>query len=353
MKKLLSLLAVLLLAVTCAACTGNSKESAEIHVFMPGEYISDEVVKQFEKETKIKVTFDNFASNEEMYTKLLGGASYDVIIPSDYMIEKLIQENMLQKLDKSLITNFNSLYEGVLNQEFDPNNDYSMPYFWGNVGIVYDETVVDEADVLNEGWEVLRNEKYKGILYMYDSARDSFMIPLKVLGYSMNTADEKELNEAYQWLIEQNEKMDVAYATDECIDGLAYATEGKYLGVMYSGDAAYILGENENARFYAPEEGTNFWVDAMVIPSNAKMVKEAHEFINYMIGYDAQEGNSLEVGYCTVNKDVLEDLTAEGGDFAENEAYIPRERNANDEVFHTGEVNRKITSELWNRVVAH
>ncbi len=351
MKKLLSVLFALLLLVSVSGCSDSNKADAEIHIFLPGEYISQDVVNEFERQTNIKVTIDNFASNEEMYTKLLGGASYDVLIPSDYMIEKLIQENMLQEIDKSIIDNLDDLYEGVLNQEYDPNNDYSVPYFWGNVGIVYDSTKVAEEDVMSQGWEVLRNPKYKGILYMYDSARDSFMIPLKVLGYSMNTDNETELQEAYNWLLEQNQTMDVAYATDECIDGLAFATEGKYLGVMYSGDAAYIISENENMRFYAPKEGTNFWVDAMVIPSNAKNVKEANMFIKYMIEYDSQYDNSLEYCYSSVNKDALADLCGEDGEFYGNEAYLPRTRNNNDEVFHTSEVNRKLTSELWNNIM--
>jgi len=325
----------------------------KVYVYLPGEYINQDIIDQFEYEYRIQVIMDNFGSNEEMYTKLLSGVSYDVIIPSDYMIERLINEEMLQPIDKNTVTNLSYLYEGVLNKNYDMDNTYSVPYFWGNVGIVYDETVVDEEDVVSQGWEVLRNPKYSGILYMYDSARDSFMVALKALGYSMNTDDEEELNDAYEWLIEQNETMEVAYATDEIIDGLAYATEGKYLGYIYSGDAAYILSENENARFYAPPEGTNYFVDAMVIPKNAKNVENANTFINYIIDYDSQYDNSTYVGYCTVSWEALRELTAEDGEFDGNEAYLPREITSVDETFHSSEKNRLITSELWNRVVMH
>jgi len=348
MKKLYSLLISLILLLSNTGCSNDF--IGTMHLYLPGEYISEEVIEQFQYEYKIQVIVDTFGSNEEMYTKLLGGLSYDVIIPSDYMIERLLEDEMLQPIDKSIVTNIDYLYDGVLNQTYDPNNDYSIPYFWGNVGIVFDETMIDEDDVYNQGWEVLRNTKYKGITYMYDSARDSFMIPLKVLGYSMNTDNEDELNEAYNWLVKQNQTMELSYASDECIDGLAYCTDGKYMGVMYSGDAAYILDENENMRFYAPP-GTNFWVDAMCIPKNAKEVEYANMFINFMIDYDSQYDNSSYVGYCTVNKEALRDLTAEDGDYAENEAYLPRERTDLDESFTSGEKTRKITSELWSKVI--
>jgi len=349
MKKLFSLFICLILL---SGCFFNDY-IGEIYLFLPGEYINEEVVEQFEYEYHIKVNIDTFDSNESMYTKLLGGAVYDVVIPSDYMIEKLIQEEMLEEIDKSLITNYNQLNESVLFQDFDYDNKYSIPYFWGNVGIVYDQTVVDEEDVLNEQWEVLRNPKYKGIIYMYDNSKDSFMIPLKMLGYSMNSKNLDEVQKAYEWLIEQNEIMDIAYVTDEAIDGLAYCTDGKYMGVMYSGDAAYILGENENMRYYAPEVGTNFWIDSMVILKNAKNKEYANMFINFMIDYDSQYDNSTYVGYCSVNEEVLRDLIAEDGDFADNEAYLPRERTEKDESNHSDDKMRVILAEYWIKVMNH
>ena len=345
MKKLLSLLFVLMLIT---GCSGQKYEAGEVQIFLPGEYISDEVVRSFEKETGIKVSITTFESNESMYTKLLGGTVYDVIIPSDYMIERLTSEKMIQKLDKSQITNMDQLYDQVLNMDFDPNNDYSIPYFWGNVGICYDTTLIDSNDVETEGWNVLRNSKYKGMIYMYDSIRDSFMMAEKALGYSMNTDNPDELNAAYEWLIDIATNMDPAYVTDEAIDGLANGE--KAMGMMYSGDAAYIISENENMAFWAPTEGTNYFVDAMVIHKDAKNVENAYKFINYIIDYDAQMENSSFVGYSSVNSQALNDLASSGGDFEGNDAYIPRNKNANDEVFHNNEEVLKTISELWVKV---
>ena len=164
MKKLLSVLAVLLLLVGCSNGNGggsSGKEGGELYIFLPGEYISNDVINAFEDETGIKVYITTFDSNEMMYTQLLGGTVYDIIIPSDYMIERLISEEMVQPLDKSKLQNMDKIYGQVLNMDFDPNNDYSVPYFWGNVGICYDETLVDKADVESQGWNVLRNTKYK------------------------------------------------------------------------------------------------------------------------------------------------------------------------------------------------
>jgi len=349
MKKLISLLIIIFAGLFAfrMALNGNY-ENGELYIYLPGEYINDEVVEQFKYEYGIDVTIDTFESNELMYTKLLTGASYDIVIPSDYMIERMIKEELVQPLDKTKITCFDQIYDDVLHMDFDVNNDYSVPYFWGNGGIVYDETIVDEDDVINEGWSVFKNEKYKGQIYMYDSIRDIFMIALKDLGYSMNTNNPEELEAAYNWLCDIAVKMKPAYAADECIDGLAY--EEKAMGFMYSGDAAYILSENENMRFYAPDEGTNYFVDAMVIPKNAKNVENAYKFMNYITSYDAAYDNSSYVGYASVNKEVLEDLTQEDADFDGNEAYIPRIKTDNDEVFHNDEKMLKVISEYWTKV---
>ncbi|MBR2577414.1 MAG: ABC transporter substrate-binding protein [Erysipelotrichaceae bacterium] len=345
MKKLLSVALSLLLL---SGCFSTSYDNGELNIFLPGEYISDEVIEQFEFEYGIKVKITLFDSNEAMYTKLLTGASYDIIIPSDYMIERLISEEMLQKLDKSKLTCLDYIYEGVLDMEYDPGNEYSIPYFWGNAGIVYDPEIVDPEDVETQGWAVLQNTKYKGQIYMYDSIRDIFMVAFKSLGYSMNTNDENEIEEAYQWLLQIARTMEPAYATDECIDGLTYGE--KAMGFMYSGDAAYILAENEDMAFFVPEEGTNYFVDAMVIQKNAKNVDNAYAFINYITDYDAAFENSVFVGYCSVNKEVLHDITLPDGDFYENDAYIPKDMGENDETFRNNEKLLKVISELWDKV---
>ena len=200
----------------------QSRGCKTLNVYNASEYIGEDVLKNFEEEFGVKVNYSLFDSNEAMYIKLQSGAKYDVIIPSDYMIERLISEDMLQPIDKSIVTNLSNLYEGTLNKEYDPDNTYSVPYFWGNVGIVYDSTVVDQADVESQGWDVLRNTKYKGQIYMYDSQRDSFMMAFKALGFSMNTENEDEINQAYEWLLDIHKNMDPAYVTDEAIDGLIY-----------------------------------------------------------------------------------------------------------------------------------
>ena len=348
MKKLFSILLSILILFSLTGCLSNSYENGELYIYLPGEYLSDEVVEQFEYEYGIKVYVSTFDSNENMYTKLLGGTVYDILIPSDYMIERLISEKMVQKLDKSLIPNMSVLDENVMGMDFDPNNDYSVPYFWGNAGICYDTTQIDAEDVEAQGWEVMRNTKYKGMIYMYDSIRDAFMMAEKALGYSMNTDDPEQLEKSYEWLVQISKTMDPAFVTDEIIDGLTYGE--KAMGFVYSGDAALILSENEDMAFWAPEEGTNYFVDAMCIHKDAKNVENAHKFINYIIDYDAAFENAVFVGYTSSNAEVVKDLTMEDGDFEDNDAYVPREMNENDEVFHNNEEVLKIISDYWMRV---
>lgn len=354
LKKLLVSLLALLMLVGCGSSNKTASEFSDadfsgqtLNIYLPGEYIDEEVVAAFEEEYDVKVNISLFASNEEMYTKLLGGTSYDVLIPSDYMIEKLISENMIKKIDKTKIPSIKDLYDGML-CDYDPDGEYSVPYFWGSVGIVYDTTKIDQADVESQGWEVLKNPKYKGLTYMYDSERDSFMVALKALGYSMNTHDESELEEAYKWLLDLDNKVEPLYVTDEIIDGLAYISDGKYMGIVYSGDATYILGENENAKFFCPEEGTNIWTDAMVLHKDCKNDDLAYAFIDWMISYDNALANSEYTGYTSPNAKAMEELAE--GEFADYNSYVPRSRFAKDEVFHHDDEVKKIISEYWIHV---
>ena len=225
-----------------------------------------------------------------------------------------------------------------------------MPYFWGSVGIVYNKNNVKLSDLESQGFAVMKNTDYKGRIYMYDSERDSFMIALKSLGYSMNTDNEAELNEAYDWLVELNKTMEPIYIGDEVIDAMINGT--KDMAIVYSGDAVTILDENEEMSYFTPAEGTNIWVDAMVIPKNAENPKLAHEFINYVLTYDASYGNSEAVGYASTNKDVLADMSTGDGIYAENVAYVPRGGYAKDEIFHDNQVIRKMLSEMWIKVKA-
>ena len=321
-----------------------------LYIYLPGEYMGEEIIPTFEEMTGATVIVENFDSNEQMYIKVTNGESYDIIIPSDYMIQRLLEEGHLQKLDKSLLTCFDVLNPEVMGQPFDPMDEYCVSYFWGTVGIVYDKTVVDEADLKEQGYGIFLNEKYKGDIYLYDSERDSFMMALKNLGYSMNTESEAELQAAYEWLVQCVTTMEPEIVTDEIIDNMAQGR--KALGLCYSGDATYIMSENENMGFYMPEEGTNRWYDSMVIPKNAESIELAHEFMNYICSYDAAYDNSDWVGYTSPNVAVMEALSSEEeeGSYAGINAYLPRTDHPMDEVFVFNEETKKIIGNLWSKV---
>ena len=332
---------------------GGSKEERPfegqtLHIYNWGEYTGENIIADFEKETGATVIQENFDSNEQMYIKVANKEPYDILVPSDYMIERLIQEDLLQKLDHSKLTCMDKLADAVKGLPYDPDNEYSVPYFWGTVGIVYDKTKVDIKDLEEEGFGIFLDEKYKGDVYLYDSERDSFMMALKALGYSMNTTNEQETQEAYEWLVQCVETMDTEIVTDEIIDNMAQGR--KALGLIYSGDATYVMDENENMGYYMPKSGTNLWSDAMVIPKNAKNPELAHAFINYASDYAGAYDNSSYVGYTSANQEVMDDIYGEGGDYEGIDAYIPRIDNPKDEVFVYNEDTKKIMGDLWSRV---
>lgn len=320
-----------------------------LHVYNWGEYTGENIISGFEELTGAKVIMDNFDSNEQMYIKVANGDAYDVLVPSDYMIQRMMQEKMLQKLEPETRKEcLGELADAIKGLPYDPKNEYSIPYFWGTVGIVYDKTKVSEEDLEKDGWDIFLDQKFKGDIYLYDSERDSFMMALKALGYSMNTTSQDELNDAYNWLIQCVQTMDPEIVTDEIIDNMAQAR--KALGLIYSGDAAYVMSENENMGFYMPKSGTNLWSDAMVIPKNAKNPKLANEFIRYITSYDAAMDNSSYVGYTSPNKEVMEELGGKSGDYDGINAYTPRAGYDKDEVFQYDEITRKIIADLWSRV---
>ena len=343
---------VLALIVGLLAMQGGGQdrpfEGQTLYIYNWGEYTGENIISDFEEETGASVVMDNFDSNEQMYIKVANQEVYDLLVPSDYMIQRLIEEDLLQKLDKSKLDCMDKLSDAVKGLPYDPNNDYSVPYFWGTVGIVYDTTKVDIEDLEREGYNIFLDEKYKGDVYLYDSERDSFMMALKALGYSMNTENEQELLEAYDWLVQCVQTMDTEIVTDEIIDNMAQGR--KALGLIYSGDATYVMAENEDMGYFMPEDGTNLWSDAMVIPKNAQNPDLAHAFINYACDYDGAYDNSSYVGYTAANEEVMNDLAGEGGDYEGINAYIPRTDNPNDEVFVYNEDTKKIISDLWSRV---
>ena len=323
-------------------------EGQTLYIYNWGEYTGENIIPDFEEETGASVVMDNFDSNEQMYIKVANQEVYDILVPSDYMIQRLIEEDLLQKLDKSKLDCMDKLSDAVKGLPYDPDNDYSVPYFWGTVGIVYDKTKVDIEDLEREGYNIFLDEKYKGDVYLYDSERDSFMMALKALGYSMNTENEQEIQEAYEWLVQCVQTMDTEIVTDEIIDNMAQGR--KALGLIYSGDATYVMAENEDMGYFMPEGGTNLWSDAMVIPKNAQNVELAHAFINYACDYDGAYDNSSYVGYTAANEEVMNDLAGEGGDYEGINAYIPRTDNPDDEVFVYNADTKKIISDLWSRV---
>lgn len=319
-----------------------------LSVYMPGEYMGENVIPDFEKATGATVAMEYFDSNEQMYIKVANEENYDILIPSDYMIQRLMDEGYLQKLKPELLTCMDEITDSVKHPAFDPDDAYSVSYFWGTVGIVYDKTKVSEEDLEQEGFNIFKDTKYRGDIYLYDSERDSFMMALKALDYSMNTENEAELQEAYQWLVECVQTMKPEIVTDEVIDNMAQGR--KALALCYSGDAAYIMAENENMGYYLPESGTNLWYDSMVIPANAKNVELAHEFINFVTSYDYAYDNSSYVGYTSPNQEVLDVLSGEGGDYEGINAYLPRVGYPKDEVFVFNDDTRKVIGNLWSKV---
>ena len=347
MKKFMAV--ALVLVIGFSAFAGVKSKGNVLRIFNAGEYMDPELITQFEERYNCKVIYETFDSNESMYTKLMSGSKYDILIPSDYMIERLITEDMLIPVDWDNISHKDDIDPENMGYAFDPENKYSVPYFVGTVGILYDKEKVDEKD-LEQGWEILRNPKYAGDLYMYDSERDSFMIALKALGYSMNTSNEKEIEKAYEWLIEQKKTMDVVYAGDDVMDNMIAGN--KSLAVVYSGDGAYIMAENDKLGYFEPEQGTNEWCDCMVMTKDCQNEALAESFMDYMLEYDVVYQNSIFVGYTTPVAEVREEL--KGTEFDGINAYIPGIGGPNNEVFrYQDKKTKQLFADLWTKVKAY
>ena len=349
MKKLL--ISLFLMRMFLAGCSAsNGEEKQVLKVFNWGEYIDTEVIAEFEDLYNARVIYDTYDTNELMYTKIQGGEAYDILNPTDHMVERLISEGLVQKIDLSKIPNMSNIYPELLNRPFDPNNEYSVPYFWGNIGIIYNTTTVDVADLEAEGWKVLANPKYTDRIYIYDSSRDAFMIAEKALGYSVNTTNEAEIEAAYQFLKTINDTTKPIYIDETIIDSMI--TEQKDLAVDFSGDAAFIISQNPNMSFYVPAEGTNVWMDSMVIPTNAPNPDLAYKWINFMMENDVATRNTIYVGYTSPNIAAFESVTGAGGDYEGNPAYGPRMNNPLDEVYRYDDALKSILADKWTRVKA-
>ena len=287
-------LAAVAIAVFSISRFASINSKPVLRVFNSGEYVDTQLIDRFEKENNCKVVYETYDSNESLYTKLQSGSEYDIVVPSDYMIERLIKEGYLQKIDWSKIKNRDKIVPKILNMNYDKKQEYSVPYYWGSVGIVYDKTKVNKKD-LKQGWDILKNKKYSGDIYMYDSERDSFMVALKSLGYSMNTKDKKQLKQAYNWLMEQNKTMKPVYVGDDVIDNMI--SGNKAMAVVYSGDGAYIISENENMDFFIPDQGSNVWVDSMVVTKYCTNTDLAYKFMDFFLQKDVAIQNAEYIGY--------------------------------------------------------
>ena len=359
MKKIACLVLAASLAMFAAGCggspAGGEGESAApltgvtLNVFNWGEYIDDEDYKvndRFTFETGIKVNYKNFTDNESMYAVISSGAAeYDVVFPSDYMVGKMRKEGMLEKINFENVPNFQYIDSTLKNPNYDPTNEYSVPYTWGTVGIFYNTKKVDAAD-LALGWDLLWCDKYKGKIFMFDNQRDAFGIALKKLGYSMNTTVEAEWQAAYDELLRQKPLLN-QYVMDQVYDKLI--NEEGWIAPYYAGDGKIMMDPEEgntDIDFFVPEGGTNLFVDAMCILKGSQHKAEAEAYINFLCRTDVAKANAEYIGYSTPQTEARAQLDPEVG---ENPNFYPPDSVLEKaEVFETlpDDTNR-LMDDLW------
>lgn len=352
MKKLFALLFCgILCAAALTGCGSSGGENGEVYVYNWGEYIDPETITMFENETGIKVIYDEFDTNEAMYPKVAAGSSaYDVICPSDYMIQKMIDNDLLQELNfdnmPNARANIGAQYY-VQSEAFDPGNKYSVPYCWGTVGILYNKTMVTDPVT---SWSILWNEKYADNILMQDSVRDAFMVALKMNGYSMNTLNEEELQIAKNALIEQKPLVQ-AYVIDQVRDKMIGGEAA--IGVIYSGEAIYTQRENADLEYVVPEEGTNVWIDGWVIPKNAPNKENAEKFIDFMCRGDIALLNFEYITYSTPNTEAQKLIEDE--DIKNSRIAFPDLSQYNNlETFnYLGDEGDELYNNLWKEVMSN
>lgn len=316
-------------------------------VYNWGEYIDPEVLTMFEEETGIDIVYEEFETNEILYPKISSGAiAYDVICPSDYMIQRMIENDLLSEINFDKIPNLKNIGKQYLEQsrQFDPENKYSVPYCWGTVGILYNKMMVDEPV---DSWSILWDPKYKDNILMQDSVRDAFGVTLKYLGYSLNSIDLDELTEAKNLLIEQKPLVQ-AYVIDQVRDKMI-GNEAA-LGVIYSGEAIYTQKENPNLEYVIPKEGSNIWIDSWVIPKNAEHKENAEKFINFLCRPDIALMNFEYITYSTPNeaaRELIEDESIRNSEIA----FPDLSKYDNLETFqYLGTEADQVYGDLWNKV---
>ncbi|MGL4738873.1 MAG: ABC transporter substrate-binding protein [Cellulosilyticaceae bacterium] len=347
MASLLGLLTVAFIATIAFLPSGGggAGSKGKVYVYNWGDYIDESVNEKFEEETGIEVVYSQYATNEEMYAKIMaGGSNYDVIIPSDYMVERMANEGLLLPLDKDLLPNYANIDERFAKLPYDPQNEYAVPYMWGTMGIAYNTTMVDEPV---ESWDILWDPKYSNDIFMYDSERDSIMVALKRLGYSMNTRDLGELEEAKKELIEQK-KLGVVYVGDE---GKGMMENGEAAVMLaWAGDAMAMQAVNQDIDYAMPKEGTNMFVDAVVIPKTAQNVANAHAYIDFLCRPDISALNAEYIGYSTpisAARDLLPEEIKNS-----TIAYPPEEATQNTEMFNDPSDIIETYSRIWTEIKA-
>lgn len=346
MKKFMSLMICAVILISSLSLMASAEEEIVLNVYNWGEYIEQSTIDIFEeKYPYIDVNYTTFDSNEAMYSKIVSGAaSYDVVIPSEYMVSKLINENMLAELDFSNIPNYKYIGDAYKNLSSDPENKYSVPYFWGTVVVIYNSEHIDEADIKNQSLDLLWNEKYAGKILMFDNPRDSFGIALTKLGYSMNSENDKEWQEAAELLSEQKPIVQ-AYVMDAIFDKME-AGEA-WIAPYYAGDALIMQETNPKIEFYIPTEGTNMFVDSMCVLNTTEHKKEAELFINFMCDPEIAAMNAETVGYATPNTEAMNLLDPE---ITGNELVYPSENflKSNTDVYiNLSQKTQMLQSTLW------
>lgn len=348
LKKFTSLiLLIIVLILPLAGCSliGDLDSGEVLYVYNCGDYIDEDILYQFESETGITVVYDTYETNEIMYQTIKGGgAKYDLIFPSDYMIQKMIEEDMLEKINFDNIPNITNIGEQFMNLSYDPTNEYSVPYMWGTVGIIYNKNLVDEEV---NSWDILWDPKYKDNVFMLDSIRDTMAVSQKRLGYSLNTTNKNELEKVKNDLIEQRKLTKPKYVVDEVKDRMV--DEEAAMAVVWSGDAMTMIDRNENLEYVIPNEGSNKWFDAMAIPKGAEHKDLAEQFINYLLEADIAKQNVDYIGYSTPNMAAYELLDDEVRD--NKGAYPPDDLLEKCEVFvNLKPEDLRVYDEIWTDI---
>lgn len=340
-KKYLLVSLTMIMVISLAGCGGEKKVT--LNVYNWGDYIDETVIQEFEEKYDINVNYEMYDTNEAMYQKIKPGAvSYDIAFPSDYMISKMIEEDMLYKIDLNNIPNYKYINEKFKNLEYDPNNEYSVPYMWGTVGILYNKTMVKEQV---DSWNILWDKKYEKQILMQDSQRETIGVALQKLGYSLNTKNLDELEEAKQELIKQKPLV-LAYVVDEVKDKMISGEAA--LAVVWAGDAVTMIEQNPDLAYAIPKEGSNFFVDGIVIPKTSKHKKEAEMFINFMCETEIALKNTEYIGYSTPHIEAKKMLPSE---IANDPVAYP-----SDDILETCEVYRdlgdmvKIYDRIWTEI---